>query len=144
MTRGHNIVAFSPVPVLKGRWGPWLLAISVVLMLAVACSPGGGPTIAPTETPDPTATLTPSPTPGAGPEWTLEEVQVDGSTVNVLIRVYSTTVVEVTMNGRAAERNDDNYPILKYTFHDVAPGKHTVHVRGIIGHQATAEVTVGG
>jgi len=54
--------------------------------------------------------------------------------VSVNVRVFSTVVLDVTLDGREPEEVRPELPILRHVFEDVAPGVHTVEVRGITGH----------
>ena len=85
---------------------------------------------------------TPTPTPSPIKEWDLEDIQVDGYTVRVLLRVYAGIDVRVTLDLRDPDQVTVLPPILEYVFQNVAPGEHTVKVRDVVGYSETAEVVV--
>ncbi|MEE9199661.1 MAG: hypothetical protein V3U26_07710, partial [Dehalococcoidia bacterium] len=118
-----------------------LLALPVLVLVAIACGEEakearGSPT------PEPTATVSPTPTPFPTQEWDLEGVQVDGSTVTVLLRVYAGIDVRVTLDGGDPDQVNAPVPILEFVFQSVPPGKHTVEVRDVVGHGEKAEIMV--
>ena len=87
---------------------------------------------------------TPTPTPTATPmkEWNLEGIQVDASTVTVSVRVFAGIDVWATLDGTRSDEVTPTPPTIKFVFHNVTPGTHTVEVRDVVGHSETAEVTV--
>ena len=90
----------------------------------------------------------PSPKPQATPtplvtrEWNLEDIQVDGSTVTVLLHVFAAIDVRVTLDGRSADLLNAKVPILGFIFQNVALGKHTIEVRDVVGFNEIADVVV--
>ncbi|MFQ5872937.1 MAG: hypothetical protein ACE5JL_03945 [Dehalococcoidia bacterium] len=116
--------------------------LAIVALIAIACGEEAtpNPTAPPTATP--TSTPTPSPTPSPTREWDLQEIQVDDSTVTVLLRVYAGIDVGVTLDGSDPDQLNTPVPILEFVFQNVAPGKHTVEVRDVVGYSETAEVVV--
>ena len=85
---------------------------------------------------------TPKPTPLPIKEWNLEGIQVDGSTVTVVLRVYAGIDVRVTLDVRDPDQVKGPPPILEYVFQNVTPGKHTIQVRDVVGYKESAEVVV--
>ena len=115
-----------------------LLVLPAVIALMVACGDEATATPPSTTTATPTATATPSPT----REWNIDGVQVDGSTVTVLLHVFAGIDVRVTLDGRAPDHINASIPILEHVFQDVAPGQHTIEVRDVVGYSETVEVVV--
>ena len=109
----------------------WLILVSLTLTLsmALACT-SAAPTTTPTSTPLPVK------------EWNLEDIQVDGSTVRVRLHVFSGIDVRATLGGRDPDQVNALMPKLEFVFEKVAPGKHTVEVRDVVGYQETTEVVV--
>jgi hypothetical protein len=103
-----------------------------------------GPQFAGGQTPAVPATKTPppSPTPLVTREWKVEDIQVDGSTVTVMLRVYAGIDVRVTLNGAPADEIKPTVPVLQYVFLNVIPGQHTVEVRDVVGFEESKNVTV--
>jgi len=101
--------------------------LATLLVATMACGGGGGQA-----TPTPTATPI--------KEWNLEGIQVDGSTVTVSVRVFAGIDVWATLDGKRSDEVTPTPPTIKYVFHNVTPGTHTVEVRDVIGHYETAEV----
>ena len=84
-----------------------------------------------------------TPTPSPVKEWKLEGIQIDDSTLRVVLSVFAGIDVRVTLDGSAAtEVVTDRLPVIEYVFQDVAPGRHTVVVRDVVGYEQTAEVVV--
>ena len=120
----------------------WLTAFvyfTLAMGIAAGCT-SGAPT--PTVTVAPTATASPTSTPLPIKEWNLEDVQVDGATVTVSLRVYVGIGVQATLDGKLADEVRDTLPILEYVFLSVAPGQHPVEVQDVVGYTETAEVVV--
>ncbi|MBI4298442.1 MAG: hypothetical protein HY666_01600, partial [Chloroflexi bacterium] len=135
----------------------WFSICVITLLLVVACTqpdptPVPTPTLTSAPAPTPTPSLTPTPTPTLAPtatpplpikEWSLEGIQVDGSTVTVSLRLFVGISVWVTLDGKRSDEVGTIYfPIIEYVFQDVSPGKHAVEVRDVVGHRETAEVVV--
>ncbi|MEE8157768.1 MAG: hypothetical protein V3T78_00155, partial [Dehalococcoidia bacterium] len=112
-----------------------LLILSVGLLAALACgvdatpTPSNGPGAqTPTATPTPflttpTPTPTNTPTPSVTKEWSLERIQVEGSTVTVDLRVFAGIDVKVTLDGRQPDEIIGPPPTLKHIFRNVASGE---------------------
>ena len=92
----------------------------------------------PTPTSTPTSTATPSPV----REWDLEDIQIDGSTVMVVLHVFAGIDVQVTLDGRAPDQVNAPVPILEFVFQDVPVGTHSIRVSDVVGFEHTAEVVV--
>ena len=60
----------------------------------------------------------------------------------MLLRVYVGIDVQATLDGNLADENRPTIPTIEYVFTSVAPGKHTVEVRDIIGHSETTELVM--
>jgi len=105
-----------------------LLVLAVGLLVAAAC--GGQAEPAPTATPTPTPIK----------EWSLEGIQVDGSTVTVSVRVFAGIDLWATLDEKRSDEVTPTPPTIKYVFNNVTPGAHTVEVRDVVGHSETAEV----
>lgn len=75
-------------------------------------------------------------------EWTLEDVDVTGSTVTVTLRVSSGIDVEVTPNGSSPSHTGDSAPILESVFSGVPAGTYEVKVTDAVGFEKTVAVTV--
>ena len=100
------------------------------------------PTPASSVTLTPSPTATPTPTPSVTREWDLENIKADGSTVTVLLRVYAGIDVRVTLDGRDPDQVDPKLPFLEFVFVDLAPGKHTIEVKDVVGFTETMDVVV--
>ena len=85
---------------------------------------------------------TKTPTPRPPREWDVEGIQVDGSTVTVMLRVYAGIDVRVNLNGEPADEVRPAVPILEYVFLNVTPGQHIVEVRDVVGFEERKAVTV--
>jgi len=129
------------------KWPTVLICFTLALAIAAGCA-SVAPTSTPTATAVPTPTVTPTPTPTPSPtplpakEWTLEDIQVDGSTVTVLLRVYAGIDVRVTLDGRSPDQANASSSILEFIFQNVALGKHAIQVRDVVGYEETEEVVV--
>ena len=88
------------------------------------------------------AVATPTPTPSPAREWNLEDIEVDGSTVTVVLRVFAGIDVRVTLDGRNPDQVNTPVPIIEFVFQNVTPGKHTIGIRDVVGFEKTAEVVV--
>ena len=129
-----------------------LLAIGGLIILGVAACSGaatpGQPASTqlpqPTEPATPTSVPSPSPTPTPGPasEWELVGSQTEGSTVTVLLRVFSGIDVKVTLDGVAPNEVNSSAPNVSYVFQSVAAGNHTLVVADVVGHQVTGMLAV--
>ena len=75
-------------------------------------------------------------------EWDLENIQVNDSTVTVLLHVYAGIDVRATLDGREPEEVKPDLPVLEFVFENVAPGKHAVEIWDVVGHKRTTEVVV--
>ena len=86
--------------------------------LAVACS--GGDATAPTPTPDPAL---------AG-RWEYAGYQVDGKSITVFVRLLAPGKVEATLDNSPASRAEggESGGIHKFTFENVAPGRHVLRI----------------
>ena len=127
------------------KWLILLVGFSLTVAVAAGCaSPTTTPTSTPTVTVTPTPTNMPNPTPTPFPtrEWNLEDIQVDRSTVTVLLRVYAGIDVWATLDGKRADEVRPIPPTIEYVFQNMTPGKHTVEVQDVVGHKETAEVVV--
>ena len=111
-----------------------LLVISAGLLTAVACTGLSGPT--PTSTPSPTAT------PKVVKEWDIEDIQVYGSTVSVLLYMYAGLAVQVTLDGRTADEVRPNIPTVEYLFNNVGVGTYTIEVEDVVGYSETSVVVM--
>ena len=67
---------------------------------------------------------------------------MDGSTVTVILRVFAGSDVRVTLDGSNPNQVNTPVPILEFVFENVAPGKHTIEVKDVVGFTDTAEVVV--
>ena len=105
-----------------------LLVLAVGLLVAAAC--GGAAEPAPTATPTPIK------------EWNLEGIQVDGSTVTVSVRVFAGIDLWATLDEKRSDEVTPTLPTIKYVFHNVTSGAHTVEVRDVVGHSETEEVVM--
>ena len=110
------------------KWLLPLIGLTVTIAPASACA---------------SAASTPTPTPFPIKEWNLEEIQVDGSTVTVLLQVYAGIDVRVTLDGRGPDQVNASPPILEFIFQNVTPGQHTIEVWDMVSHNETAVVVVG-
>ena len=116
----------------------------------VTPKPTASPITTLTPTPSPTATLTPTPSPTATRtptpflprEWRVEGIQVDGSTVTVLLHVFAGIDVRATLDGRDPDQVNAPIPILEFVFLNVAVGTHTIQVKDVVGFRESAEVVV--
>ena len=88
----------------------------------------------------PEATSTPTPLPVK--EWDLEDIEVDGSTVTVLLYVFAGIDVWVTLDGDRADEVRPTMPTIEYVFRNVTSGRHAVEIEDVVGHKQTAEVVV--
>ncbi len=122
------------------RWLAPVIGSALTLAAVIGCAAATPtPTASPLPpTPSPTAT----PTPSVIREWDLDGVTVDGSAVTVLLRVYAGIDVWVTLDGERADEVDFAPPTLRSLFHDVAPGRHVIEVRDIVGYSETTSVGV--
>ena len=84
----------------------------------------------------------PTSTPRPVREWDLEDIQVNDSTVTVLLHVYAGIDVRATLDGREPEEVKPALPSLEFVFENVTPGKHAVEVWDVVGHKETMEVVV--
>ena len=122
-----------------------IVSILAVLIVAAAC----GEQLTPTE-PGQTATVVqgktsptePGPTGAVTQEWTLEDIQIDGSTVTVQLSVNAGIDVEVILDGQQAEEVRSDIPNLDYVFTNVTQGTHTVVIQDVVGFVETTEVVV--
>ena len=78
----------------------------------------------------------------AGFEWELEDVNVEGSTVTVMLRVFAGVDVDVTLDGKSPDQTGDASRVLEYVFLDVSPGTHEVKVSDVVGFEQLVVVTV--
>jgi len=85
---------------------------------------------------------TPTPTPLPTKEWNLEDIQVDGSTVTVSVRVYAGIDLWATLDGRRSDEVTFDLPIIKYVFQNVTSGTHTVEIQDVIGHYEMRKVAI--
>ena len=83
-----------------------------------------------------------TPTPMVPQEWVLEGVQVDGSTVTVVVRVFAGIDVGVTVGGASPSRVAATIPIVEFVFEDVPAGNHAVVISDVVGFSERASVTV--
>ena len=83
-----------------------------------------------------------TPTPGPIQEWTIQEIQVDGSTVVVPLQVFAGIDIQATLDGRDPDEINDPIPTLEFVFHNVTPGTHTIEVKDVVGFNTTLEVVV--
>ena len=75
-------------------------------------------------------------------EWRIDGVHADGSTVTVLLHVFAGIDVQVTLDGRVPDQVNAPIPILEHVFQDVAPGRHDIEVRDVVGFSETVQVVV--
>ena len=137
-----------------------MLILSAIATLSLACvyspdatlvSPVSG-TLPPLSTtlPTPTSSPTPAssgrtattPTPSAPLEWELQNIDVDGSTVKVILRVFAGVEVRVTLDGASPKTVSGPSPVLEHVFIDVTPGVHTVEVSDLAGNIQAREISV--
>ena len=83
-----------------------------------------------------------TPTPSPVREWNLKDIEVDGSTVTVILRAFAGIDVRVTLDGRNPDHVNTPVPILEFVFQDVPAGTHTIRVSDVVGFEQTAEVVV--
>ena len=118
-------------------WMIWPMGAALILAIAAACV---------NSSPGPTSVLTPAATPTTTPspskEWSLENIEVDGSTVTVLLQVFAGIDVQVTLDGRDPDQVKTAVPDLGFVFEEVPPGSHTIGVSDVLGFEQTAEVVV--
>ncbi len=129
-----------------------LLVIGGLILLGVAAcggaaTPGSSPPAQlplPTEPTTPASVPSPSPTPTPRPvrEWELIGSQVEGSTVTVLLRLFSGIDVKATLDGVAPDEVVPPSPNLSYVFKGVVAGNHALAVADVVGHQVTGMITV--
>jgi hypothetical protein len=74
------------------------------------------------------------PTPMPTREWDIEDVSVDGSTVTVSVRVYSTANYTVVIDGIESDETVLAPPLMHHVFKNVASGAHELSISDIIGH----------
>ena len=118
----------------------WLLpqvGLTVALLLGLACT-----NTSPTPTATPSLVPTSSPNPSVTREWDLEGIQVDGSTVTVLLHVYAGIDVGVTLDSRDPDQVNAPNPILEFVFQNVAAGKHDILISDVVGFKESADVVV--
>ena len=106
----------------------------------VTPTPTASPITTLTPTPSPTATRTP--TPSVPREWRVEGIQVEGSTVTVLLHVFAGIDVQATLDGRNPDEVNAPIPTLEFVFRNVAVGKHIIEVKDVVGFRESAEVVV--
>ncbi len=135
-----------------------MLILGVFAALSLACGSSAAPTfVAPgsgsvpplaTPFPTPSPTLATSdqpadtPTPSASVEWELQHIDVDGSTVKVIIRVFAGVEVRVTLDGASPNTISGPSPDLEHVFTGVTPGVHTVEVSDLAGNTQAREISV--
>jgi len=137
-----------------------MLILLAIAALNLACGPSASPTsfapasgtVLPLPTAIPATTPTPAPatsgrpattpTPSASMEWELQNIDVDGSTVRVIVRVFAGVDVRVTLDGASPNTVSGPSPVLEHLFTGVTPGVHTIEVSDPAGNIQTREVTV--
>ncbi|MHB1416793.1 MAG: hypothetical protein ACYC1C_16225 [Chloroflexota bacterium] len=131
------------------RWLVPLVGLSLALAMASGCGRPSPPPAA-TASPAPTTVSTPGPASPALPptplptrEWDVQDIEVDGSTVTVPLRVFAGIDVRASLDGRPPDETKPALPILEFVFRDVPPGKHTVEVWDVVGYKESVEVEVG-
>ncbi len=87
-------------------------------------------------------TIETTPIPSPAREWNLEDIEVDGSTVTVLLHVFAGIDVRVTLDGRSPDRVNNLVPNREFVFEGVPAGTHTIRVSDVVGFERTAEVVV--
>lgn len=111
-------------------------ALLAALLLVAACTP------APTPSPTPTPTICPV------PEWSVREVEVEGRTVTVVVRLLIGLWPSVQLDGREPDRVEERARPPQgvaenaYIFLGVPPGTHTLRVTDGC-NVTTREVAVG-
>ncbi|NQW16734.1 MAG: hypothetical protein HQ478_04535 [Chloroflexi bacterium] len=81
-----------------------------------------------------TVILSDEPTPMPAREWNIEDVNVDGSTVTVSVRVYSTADYTVVIDGIEPDEMITELPLIRHVFKNVASGAHELSVFDVVGH----------
>ena len=139
-----------------------MLILSAIAALSLACGSSADPTLIapvsrtvpplsttfPTPTPSPTPVPATSgrpantPTPWASVEWELQNIDVDGSTVRVLLRVFAGVDVRVTLDGASPATVSGPSPLLEHVFTGVTPGVHTIEVSDLMGNIQAREISV--
>ena len=135
-----------------------ILILSAIAMLSLACVYNADPTliapvsrtVAPILTPFPTPFPTPAtsdrpattPTPSASVEWELQNIDIDGSTVRVILRVFAGVDVRVTLDGAPPKTISGPSPLLEHVFTGVNPGVHSIKVSDLMGNIQAREISV--
>ena len=147
-----------------------MFILSAITALSLACGPSAAPTpVAPisgTVPPIPTTSPTPAPppattgrpaatpipatsegpastpTPAAPAEWELQNIDVAGSTVRVILRVFAGVDVRVTLDGAPAQLVSGPPPVFEDVFTGLAPGVHTINVSDLAGNTEAREVSI--
>ena len=135
-----------------------MLILSAIVVLSLACGSSADPTVVtpisrtapPLSTTFPTLTPTPAtsdrptitPTPSAPVEWELQSIDVDGSTVRVILRVFAGIDVRVTLDGAPPKTISGPSPVLEHVFTGVTPGVHTIEVSDLMGNIQAREISV--
>ena len=128
-----------------------LILIFTAVAMSLACGPSAASTLAPslseTPIPTPTATLNPAPptttaTPSPSREWEVERIDVDGTTVDLHVRVFSGVEIQVTLGGESPQMVSETAPTFVYHFAGVTPGAHILEVSDLAGNTLVQEVSV--
>ncbi len=135
-----------------------MLILSAIVVLSLACGSSADPTLiapvsrtapplsttfpTPTPTPATSGRPTTTPTPSAPVEWELQNIDVDGSTVRVILRVFAGVDVRVTLDGAPPKTVSGPSPLLEHVFTGVTPGVHTIEVSDLAGNIQARQISV--
>ena len=135
-----------------------MLIVSAIAAISLACvynadpaviAPVSGtapPILTPFPTPSPTPAASGRPatatTPSPSAEWELQNIDVDGATVRVNIRVFAGVDVRVTLDGASPNTVSGPNPVLEHVFTGVTAGVHTIEVSDPAGNIQTREISV--
>ena len=123
-----------------------MLILSAIGAISLACVSNADPAvIAPvsgTAPPILTPFPTPSPTPSPSAEWELQNIDVDGTTIRVNIRVSAGVDVRVTLDGTSSNTVSGPNPVLEHAFTGVTAGVHIIEVSDLAGNIQTREISV--
>ena len=140
----------EPTPKMKGT------PIVTVTPVGTPTASTVPPTPTPPATPEPTPKMkgtpivtvtpvgTPTPTPSVMREWNVEDIQVNGSTVTVVLHLFAGVDVKARLDGRDADvvREGRAVGAMQYIFMNVTPGPHAIEVRDVVGFTENADVVV--
>ena len=75
-------------------------------------------------------------------EWELQNIDIEGSTVRVDIRVFAGVDVRVTLDGAPPETVSGPSPFLEHVFTGVTPGVHKIEVSDLAGNIQARQISV--